>query len=186
MDFLAPAIPEGMSVLQPLLLNSCHVGTGHLLLYRRNGMGIWAWSSGSAGGSLFEGCQMTRRDLGLNKPCCCHSSWPISLQRNCTAMAKKQKGRLKKSRGCNVSLQAWVFFLHNGVSEIISISSLNYRVLQLHLYKAHVLTVHPWKHFPAVGFTLHMHIENGIPVVPSAILRAGCSSMELVNSGVVF
>lgn len=99
---------------------------------------------------------------------------------------KKQKGRLKKSRGCNVSLQAWVFFLHNGVSEIISISSLNYRLLQLHLYKAHVLTVHPWKHFPAVGFTLHMHIENGIPVVLSAILRAGCSSMELVNSGVVF
>lgn len=39
MDFLAPAIPEGMSVLQPLLLSSCHVGTGHLLLYRRNGMG---------------------------------------------------------------------------------------------------------------------------------------------------
>lgn len=39
---------------------------------------------------------------------------------------KKYKGRFLKSRklthGCNVSLQARVFFLHNGVSEIISIS----------------------------------------------------------------
>lgn len=99
MDFLAPAIPEGMSVLQPLLLNSCHVGTGHLLLYRRNGMG-WdgnlsqeqgAGAVDLKGGSLFEGCQMARRDLGKNKPCCCPSNWPISLLRSYTAMGKNIK-----------------------------------------------------------------------------------------------
>lgn len=77
----------------------------------------WEFEPGAVdlqGGSLFEGCQMTRRDLGLSKPCCCHSSWPMSLQRSYNAVAKNTKEDFKKSnkltRGCSVSLQARVFF----------------------------------------------------------------------------
>lgn len=59
----------------------------------------WEFEPGAVdlqGGSLFEGCQMTRRDLGLSKPCCCHSSWPMSLQRSYNAVAKNTKEDFKK------------------------------------------------------------------------------------------